>query len=119
MAGTLQVNERAVWTPAGWIFNNVLERVALRLEVDDVKLGEHHADRSPRNREHRIEVERREQYERRPEQNGDRRARDVAVDRIGRRDEREGDEAEHRRVDEPCDDAERDRCALRPSRGER
>lgn len=44
MAGTLQVNERAVWTPAGWIFNNVLERVALRLEVDDVKLSENVLD---------------------------------------------------------------------------
>jgi hypothetical protein len=35
MAGTLQVNERSAWTPAGWIFNNVLERVALRIEPDD------------------------------------------------------------------------------------
>ncbi|HTN74514.1 MAG TPA: hypothetical protein VL096_04680 [Pirellulaceae bacterium] len=40
MAGTLQVNERAAWTPAGWIFNNVLERVALRIEADDPQLAE-------------------------------------------------------------------------------
>ncbi len=40
MAGTLQVNERAAWTPAGWIFNNVLERVAARIENDDAVLAE-------------------------------------------------------------------------------
>lgn len=39
MAGTLQVNERSVWMPAGWIFNNVLERIALRLESDDEPLA--------------------------------------------------------------------------------
>lgn len=39
MAGTLQVNECAAWTPAGWIFNNVLERVAARLEGDDFELS--------------------------------------------------------------------------------
>ena len=39
MAGTLQVNEQSAWTPAGWIFNNVLERVALRLESDDESLS--------------------------------------------------------------------------------
>lgn len=39
MAGTLQVNESSAWTPAGWIFNNVLERIALRLESDDEKLA--------------------------------------------------------------------------------
>lgn len=44
MSGTLQVNERAAWTPAGWIFNNVLERVALRLEADDAQLSEHVLD---------------------------------------------------------------------------
>jgi hypothetical protein len=40
MAGTLQVNELAVWTPTGWIFNNVLERVAVRLAADDPELSE-------------------------------------------------------------------------------
>lgn len=35
MAGTLQLNESSIWTPAGWIFNNVLERIALRLESED------------------------------------------------------------------------------------
>lgn len=40
MAGTLQVNERAAWIPAGWIFNNVLERVAARIENDDPVLAE-------------------------------------------------------------------------------
>jgi hypothetical protein len=40
MAGTLQVNERSAWTPAGWIFNNVLERVALRVEGEDPSLAE-------------------------------------------------------------------------------
>lgn len=39
MAGTLQVNESTAWKPAGWIFNNVLERVALRLETDDEQLS--------------------------------------------------------------------------------
>ena len=36
----LQVNERTAWTPAGWIFNNVLERVALRVESEDPALAE-------------------------------------------------------------------------------
>jgi hypothetical protein len=40
MAATLQVNERSAWTPAGWIFNNVLERVALRVESEDATLAE-------------------------------------------------------------------------------
>ena len=39
MAGTLQVNESSAWTPAGWIFNNVLERIALRIEPDDEQLA--------------------------------------------------------------------------------
>jgi hypothetical protein len=39
MAGTLQLNERTAWTPPGWIFNNVLERIALRLEGDDEDLA--------------------------------------------------------------------------------
>ena len=39
MAGTLQVNESSTWTPAGWIFNNVLERIALRLESEDEELA--------------------------------------------------------------------------------
>lgn len=39
MAGTLQVNESATWTPAGWIFNNILERIALRIEADDEQLA--------------------------------------------------------------------------------
>ena len=39
MAGTLQVNEHSAWTPAGWIFNNILERVALRLEPEDEELA--------------------------------------------------------------------------------
>ena len=39
MAGTLQVNEHSAWIPAGWIFNNILERVALRLEPEDEELA--------------------------------------------------------------------------------
>jgi hypothetical protein len=39
MAGTLQVNDRSAWTPAGWIYNNILERIALRLESDDTDLA--------------------------------------------------------------------------------
>ena len=39
MAGTLQVNGSSTWTPAGWIFNNVLERIALRLESEDEELA--------------------------------------------------------------------------------
>lgn len=40
MAGTLQVNDRSAWTPAGWIFNNALERVASRIEADDADLAQ-------------------------------------------------------------------------------
>jgi hypothetical protein len=39
MAGTLQVNDRTAWKPAGWIYNNILERIALRLEADDADLA--------------------------------------------------------------------------------
>ena len=39
MSGTLYINEEAVWMPAGWVFDRVLELVAAELEQQDVALA--------------------------------------------------------------------------------
>ena len=39
MSGTLIINDDATWSPSGWIYNDVLERVALELRSDDPPLA--------------------------------------------------------------------------------
>jgi len=39
MSGTLYINDEAVWMPAGWVFDGVLELVAAELEQQDVALA--------------------------------------------------------------------------------
>jgi len=40
MAGTLEVTEDLCWMPAGWVFDNVLERIAEVLYPQDAALAE-------------------------------------------------------------------------------
>ena len=40
MAGTLEVTEDLCWMPAGWVFDNVLERIAEVLSPQDAALAE-------------------------------------------------------------------------------
>lgn len=39
MSGTLYINDEAVWMPAGWVFDGVLELIAAELEQQDVALA--------------------------------------------------------------------------------
>jgi hypothetical protein len=39
MAGTLRINDTAVWMPAGWIYDGVLEAIATELASDDRSLS--------------------------------------------------------------------------------
>lgn len=39
MSGTIYINDEAVWMPAGWVFDGVLELVAAELEQQDVALA--------------------------------------------------------------------------------
>ena len=40
MAGTLEVTENLCWMPAGWVFDNVLERIAELLHPQNAALAE-------------------------------------------------------------------------------
>ena len=40
MAGTLEVTEDLCWMPAGWVFDNVLDRIAEVLYPQDTALTE-------------------------------------------------------------------------------
>lgn len=40
MAGTLEVSDQLCWMPAGWVYDNTLERIASFLEQDDPELAE-------------------------------------------------------------------------------
>ena len=40
MAGTLEINERYCWMPAGWLFDHALEAIAARVGLTDSALGE-------------------------------------------------------------------------------
>ena len=40
MAGTLRINDNAVWMPAGWIYDGVLELIATELANQDRILAE-------------------------------------------------------------------------------
>ena len=39
MAGTLEISEELCWMPAGWVYDNVLERMALALKEEDAMLA--------------------------------------------------------------------------------
>src|SRR5436189_2876300 len=39
MSGTLIVRDNAVWMPAGWVFDNVLELVASELQAENSSLS--------------------------------------------------------------------------------
>jgi hypothetical protein len=39
MAGTLDINDSAVWMPAGWVFDGVMELVASELQKEDPSLA--------------------------------------------------------------------------------
>ena len=40
MAGTLEVTEELCWMPAGWVFDTVLERLAVELRSQNAELAE-------------------------------------------------------------------------------
>lgn len=39
MAGTLEISDELCWMPAGWVYDNVLERMASSLKDNDVSLA--------------------------------------------------------------------------------
>jgi hypothetical protein len=39
MAGTFKINEQVVWMPAGWVFDGILELIAVEIENQDVNLA--------------------------------------------------------------------------------
>lgn len=39
MAGTLEISEDLCWMPAGWVYDNMLERMALVLNGEDAMLA--------------------------------------------------------------------------------
>lgn len=40
MAGTLEISDCPCWTPAGWVYDNALERIASFLSRDDSTLAD-------------------------------------------------------------------------------
>jgi len=39
MAGTLEISDDLCWMPAGWVYDNVLERIAFTLKDKDAALA--------------------------------------------------------------------------------
>jgi hypothetical protein len=40
MAGTLVINDKSDWLPAGWVFDNVLEAISAEIRTQDPSLAE-------------------------------------------------------------------------------